>query len=707
MIEYMFLNTMMRYSYTFIFFGSLFLLTLMAACNGQWTDDSNMENMAPVITLENIDTTLNPADDFFKFVNGNWLASVEIPDDQGSWGSFNELNESNNEVVLQVLEAAAKNDEYREGSDERKVADFFAIGMDSIQAERLGIKPLKPALDHIDNIQQVDDLQAYLSIQQMRWGEAFIGFGILPDFKNSKVMATYLDQSGMGLPDRDYYTKTDETSKELRKKYRKHVAQMLQFIDYSPDEAASAVEIIMAIEIELAKAALTNVERRDWSLLYNKYAVVDLSELSAVFPWKKYLDDMGVHDLDTLIVMEPRFFKAFNEIITTVPVSSWKHYLRWHLIDGASPYLNHDIVKANFDFFGKELAGTKAIKPRWKRVLSQTNTALGEALGKLYVSEKFPLEAKESAEEMVHNILAAFGDRIRKLNWMSDPTKERALEKLSTFNVKIGYPNKWRDYSDLVVEKSDVESNMSGYGSYYENVQNANRFDFKNNLDKLGKSVDREEWHMNPQTVNAYYNPLFNEIVFPAAILQPPVYNYLADAAVNYGGIGSIIGHEISHGFDDSGSRFDAEGNMNNWWTEADAEHFKEKTGLLVSQFAAYEPLDSVRVNGALTLGENIGDLGGVSVAYDGLQRYLKENGRPENIDGYTPEQRFFLSWGNIWRIKYRDEILRTLINVGPHSPNMYRANGPISNLPAFYQAFNVKSGNDMWRPDSLRVKIW
>jgi len=369
--------------------------------------------------------------------------------------------------------------------------------------------------------------------------------------------------------------------------------------------------------------------------------------------------------------------------------------------------LNHDIVKANFDFFGKELAGTKSIKPRWKRVLSQTNTALGEALGKLYVSETFPPEAKESAEEMVHNILSVFGDRIRKLNWMSDSTKERALEKLSTFNVKIGYPNKWRDYSDLVVEKSDVESNMSGYGSYYENVQNANRFDFENNLDKLGKSVDREEWHMNPQTVNAYYNPLFNEIVFPAAILQPPVYNYLADAAVNYGGIGSIIGHEISHGFDDSGSRFDAEGNMNNWWTKADSVHFKERTELLVSQFAAYEPLDSVKVNGALTLGENIGDLGGVSVAYDGLQRYLAENGRPENIDGYTPEQRFFLSWGNIWRIKYRDEKLKTLINVDPHSPNMYRANGPISNLPEFYDAFNVNSGDGMWRPDSLRVEIW
>ena len=682
------------------------MIAIVSGCDG-YNNQASEEGEVQGLALENMDTTQSPRDDFFKFVNGNWLKNTEIPEDQGRWGSFNELREANNEVVLAVLNTAAESDQYVEDSDERKVADFYATGMDSLRAESAGIAPLQPYLDQIDAIASIDDLQAYLSKQQIDGGNAFFGFGLLPDLKNSKVMATYFFQAGLGLPDRDYYTKEDSKSIEIREKYVKHVARMLQFIGYDPSQAQEASEIIMAIETQLAQAALTNVERRNIPLLYNKYAVSDLNELSSDFNWEQYLADIGVPQLDTIIVTQPKFMTAVNEVLTGAPISSWKHYLKWHAIDGASPFLNHDIVKANFDFFGTELRGTTAMRPRWKRVLDQTNGALGEALGKLYVGEAFPPEAKESAEQMVNNILAAFGDRIRGLEWMSDSTKEKALAKLSTFTVKIGYPDKWRDYSNLVIEKPGVEESSEAFGSYFNNVVNANRFEFERQLAKLGKPVDRDEWAMNPQTVNAYYNPLFNEIVFPAAILQPPFYNYKADAAVNYGGIGAVIGHEISHGFDDQGSRFDADGNMNNWWTPSDAEKFQSRTGKLVDQYAAYTPLDSVFVNGKLTLGENIGDLGGINVAYDGLQRHLAGNGRPEAIDGFSPEQRFFISWATIWRIKYRDETLRTQINTDPHSPGMYRANGPISNLTSFYEAFGVEEGDGMWRADSVRVQIW
>ncbi len=685
----------------------LLVVMLIASCNGYNNQGTTEGSVTPGLALEHMDTTQSPRDDFFKYVNGNWLKSTEIPEDQGRWGSFNELREANNDIVLAVLNEAAESDQFSDGTDERKVADFYATGMDSMRAEAAGIAPLKPYLDRIDAIENLDDLQEYLSLQQVDGGNAFFGFGLLPDLKNSEVMATYLFQRGLGLPDRDYYTKTDNKSVELRDKYVKHVSRMLQYIGYDAKQAGQAAKSIMRIETQLAEAALTNVERRNIPLLYNKYAIADLTEFSSNFNWEKYLADMGATGLDTIIVTQPKFMTAVNSVLTNESVSGWKDYLKWHAIDGASPFLNHEVVKANFDFFGTELRGTTAMRPRWKRVLAQTNGALGEALGKLYVSEAFPPEAKENAEEMVNNILAAFGDRIRGLEWMSDSTKEKALAKLSTFTVKIGYPDKWRDYSNLVIEKPGIEQSSEAHGSYFNNVVNANRFEFKRQLSKLGKPVDREEWAMNPQTVNAYYNPLFNEIVFPAAILQPPFYNYQADAAVNYGGIGAVIGHEISHGFDDQGSRFDADGNMNNWWSESDAEKFQARTGKLVDQYAAYTPLDSVFVNGALTLGENIGDLGGINVAYDGLQRHLNISGRPEAIDGFSPEQRFFISWATIWRIKYRDETLRTQINTDPHSPGMYRANGPISNLASFYQAFDVQEGDGMWRADSIRVQIW
>jgi putative endopeptidase len=426
-----------------------------------------------------------------------------------------------------------------------------------------------------------------------------------------------------------------------------------------------------------------------------------LPELSSSIDWPAYFESFEITNIDTIIVMQPKYFEAFEGVLASYSIDEWQKYLEWRLIDETANYLNHDIVAANFDFFGKELNGLEQMRPRWKRVLGTTNGFLGEAIGKLYVDEVFPPEAKEKAKEMVDFIILAYEDRINNLEWMSDSTKKMALKKLDAFTVKIGYPDKWKEYSGMEVSADQATA------SYIDNVIDASHYTYMKQVRKYGEEVDKQEWGMSPQTVNAYYNPLNNEIVFPAAILQPPFYNYKADAAVNFGGIGAVIGHEISHGFDDQGSRFDAEGNMVNWWKPEDKQQFDKRSALLVKQFASYEPLEGVYVDGQLTLGENIGDLGGVNAALSGLQKYYGKYGRPEDIDGLTPEQRFFISWATIWRIKYRDEALRTQIKTDPHSPGMYRANGPLRNIPEFYAAFNVTENNEMYQPDSLRVVIW
>ena len=677
-----------------------FGLTITAISCGP-TETTSSEEPVQAIDLSNMDSTVNPADDFFMFVNGKWVERTEIPGDQGRWGSFNELREVNNETVLKVLEEAAKSGKYDEGTDQYKASSFYSIGMDSLLAEKAGTQPIQPALDKIASIESKEDLQKYLAEEETYGGGSFFGFFVYTDLMKSDEMTAYFSQGGLGLPDRDYYTKDDERSVELREKYVGHIARMLKLLGDEEESASAEAQRIMEIETRLANASMTNVERRNIPALYNKYSLEDLAEAVPSIDWKMYLTDLGAEGLDTLIVMQPKFMEEYQKIVDETDMSVIKEYLRWRLVDGMASVLSNDFVQANFEFFSKELRGVEEMRPRWKRVLGRTNGALGEAIGKLYVDETFPPEAKEKAMAMVENIKLAFADRIKGLEWMTDSTKEKALEKLEKMMVKIGYPDEWRDYSALVVE-GDPEK-----ASYAQNVMNAAKFGHEYQVSKLGKPVNKKEWGMTPQTVNAYFNPTNNEIVFPAAILQPPFYNYKADEAVNYGGIGAVIGHEISHCFDDQGSRFDADGNMKNWWGDEDLEQFKSRTGKLVAQYDLYEPLDSVNVNGQFTLGENIGDLGGVSAAYDGLQRYLAENGRPELIDGMTPEQRFFVSWATIWRIKYKDETLRTQVNTDPHSPGMYRANGPIANLPEFYEAFNVKPGDGMYRHDSVRVHIW
>lgn len=673
------------------------LLALIYACEPA----SNTKPETPGIDVSLMDTTLNPGDDFFKYVNGNWLKQAQIPGDRGRWNSFDEVREANSKTVLKVLEEAAQSGKYQPGSDQMKAADFYSVGMDSLRAEKVGIDPIKPILEKIAAIESVEDVQKYMASQQVTGGGAFFYFFVMPDLKNSNAMAAYLSQAGLGLPDRDYYTKTDEKSIDIRIKYLAHITRMLQFLGDSESDARAQAERIMALETRLAEASMTNVEQRNTLALYNKMSISELSDRVPSVNWPAYLSDMGVNNIDTLIVMQPKFMDEYERIMNEMPLSTTKEYLRWDCLNSAANYLNYDLVKADFDFYRKELRGIEEMRPRWKRVIGVTSDVLGEAIGKLYVEKVFPPEAKVKATAMVKNVMEVYAESIKSLDWMTDSTKMKALEKLEKMTVKIGYPDKWIDYSAMEVN-SDPEK-----ASYYSNILAAQKFEFEYQLKKLGKPVDKSEWGMTPQTVNAGFHPLYNSITFPAAILQPPFYNYQADEAVNYGGIGAAIGHEISHCFDDQGSRFDADGNLVNWWTESDAENFKARTNMLVAQFDAYQPLDSVFVNGEFTLGENIGDLSGLKATYYGLQKYLEENGRPGLIDGFTPEQRFFISWGTIWRAKYKDDDLRTLINTDPHSPGMYRANGPISNMPEFYEAFGIKEGDALWRPEDERVDIW
>ncbi len=652
------------------------------------------------INLSYTDSTKKPSDDFFQFVNGGWISKNEIPADLGSYGSFVELREQNQNVLLTILRKAAESEKYGEGTDQRKAADFYSIGMDSVLAEKAGVSVLTTYLNQIQSIKNKKDIQEYLEQDVLNGGSAFFDLGVYPDLKKSDRMTAYITSGGIGLPERDYYLKTDDKSKEIRQKYLEHLANLFVLSGEKPAQAKKQADVVLKIETRLAQNMLSKEDSRDPYKSYFPKSVAELSALSPALDWKDYFRSLQI-GLDTVVVTEPAFLQEYDRIVNDTRVDDIKTYLKAGLLRTSAPYMSHAFVQESFDFNQKYLTGVEQMRPRWKRVLAITNNLIGEAIGQLYVEETFPPEAKQKAMDMVNNIKIAFGERIKQLDWMSDSTKQMALKKLSTFNVKIGYPDKWIDYSSLEVNKDPEKS------SYFQNVINANLFEAKRQLAKLGKPVDKSEWEMTPQTVNAYYNPQFNEIVFPAAILQPPFYDYRADEALNYGGIGAVIGHEISHGFDDQGAKFDGAGNLKNWFTENDLKRFEEKGKSLATQFDQYEPLPNVHLQGQFTLGENIGDLGGITVSYEGLQRHLKEHGNPGLIDGLTPEQRFFISWATIWRIKYRDESLRTQILTNPHAPGMYRANGPLTNFTPFYEAFNVKEGDKMYRPETERVRIW
>ncbi|MDT0690883.1 M13 family metallopeptidase [Salegentibacter sp. F188] len=653
------------------------------------------------INLAYMDTTTNPKEDFFRYVNGRWLDSTEIPEDRTSWGSFYELRQRTDDDALNILEAASSSDTLNPDGDQAKAVYLYKSIMDTVSRNEMGIEPIKPYLAKIDSINNKEDLQQFL-VDMSEYGSAgFFSFYVGADRKDSNMNTAYLNPSGLGLPDRDYYVADDSDSQEKREKYKEYIAEMLQYLDYSEEEATAEAETILAFETSLAQPQLDKVERRDARKTYNPMTVNELQNTVPGMQWESFFEGIGAKDLDTIIITQPEYMKSLQNIIAQNSVEDWKAYLKWNLFNDAASTLTTELEHENWEFYDKTLQGAQEQRPRNERALSTVNGTVGEALGRLYVEQHFPAEAKEKAQEMIGNIIKAYENRINELPWMSEDTKKKALEKLESFTVKVGYPDEWEDYSAL-----EIKSPEEG-GSYFQNLMNAQRWRVEENLAELGQPVDKSEWYMPPQTVNAYYNPSYNEIVFPAAILQPPFYDYKADAAVNYGGIGAVIGHEISHGFDDSGSRFDAEGNLNNWWTDEDLKQFEELGSDLADQYSAIEVLDSVYINGQFTLGENIGDLGGVNAAYDGLQIHLEEHGNPGEIDGFSPEQRFFMSWATVWRTKMRDEALRNRIKTDPHSPGMYRAYVPLQNIDAFYEAFDIAEGDKMYIKPENRVKIW
>jgi len=655
----------------------------------------------PGINTSFMDPKTSPKNDFFRYVNGAWLDATAIPGDQTTWGSFNELRKNTDRDALTILKRTAKDNTLPSQDDRAKAVNLYRTVMDTVARSRAGASPLKPTLAKIAKVKSVTELERLMIDTAPEGGVGFFRADVGPDDKNSTRNIVEVGVGPLGLPDRDYYVSNDKDSQEKRVKYVAHVARMLQFIGEKPADAQRHAERILAFETEMARPRFDRVERRDSRKSYNPMSVDGLQKLVPSINWRQYFDGLGLTGLDSVIVNQPKYMAALQDILKQGKVDDWKAYMRWTALNRSASLLSPQIETANWEFYGKTLTGAIKQRARDERALQVVNGSVGEALGKLYVDEKFPPEAKEKAKAMIQNIIRAYEIRINNLSWMAPETKKNAIAKLKKMTIKIGYPDKWKDYSALTI-KSPEEG-----GTYYDNAKAVARWRFAENIADLKKPVDKTRWGMSPQTVNAYFNPSFNEIVFPAAILQPPFYNYKADEAVNYGGIGAVIGHEISHGFDDSGSRYNADGNLVDWWTEEDSKQFAALTGALADQYSALQPVPGTFVDGKFTLGENIGDLGGVNAAYDGLQLFLKEKGNPGKIDGFTPEQRFFISWATIWRAKSREEALKNQVKTDPHSPAMYRGYVPLQNVDAFYEAFDIKPGDGMYIEPSKRVKIW
>jgi predicted metalloendopeptidase len=680
-------------------FGLLILTTCFYSCKAK--QEAVKQEASTGINLNFMDKSTNPADNFNRYVNGTWLDKTEIPADRTRWGSFDELRKNTDDDVMIILKEAIKDKTIDPKSDQAKAISLYKTVLDTVTRNKQGIEPLKPYLAKINSVQTADQLVALLAEMEPEMGLGFFGSYIGADAKNSNKNVIYVGTGSLGLPDRDYYVSDAPDNKEKREKYVAHVTRMLQFIGDSEASASDNAKKILALETKMSTATFDRVERRDRRKTYNPMSFSDVQKLVPSVKWDAYFLSVGMGKVDSLVVSQPKYLQTIETILKDNQVEDWKAYMRWTVLRGSAGILSTTIENANFDFYGKTLTGAVKQRPAEERALATVNGRLGEALGKLYVAKKFPPEAKEKAQAMIANVMLAFDNRINNLPWMTKATKENAKIKLNKFRVKIGYPDKWKDYSAL-----EVKSPEQG-GTYFDNSRMYAKWSHKKNIEKLGKPVDKEEWGMSPQTVNAYFSPTNNEIVFPAAILQPPFYDYKADEAVNYGGIGAVIGHEISHGFDDSGSRYNADGNLVNWWSEDDLKQFTGLGSALADQYSALEPLPGIFVDGKFTLGENIGDLGGVNAAYDGLQIYLKANGNPGLIDGFTPEQRFFISWATIWRSKMRDEAIKNQVKTDPHSPGMYRAYVPLQNVEAFYNAFNIQPNNGMYVVPDKRVKIW
>ena len=646
-----------------------------------------------------MDLSVRPQDDFYSYVNGKWLASVQIPSDRARWGTFDILAEQALDQMHGIVDALQTSVDQHD-PDQKKIADLYAAFMDEAAVGRLGLKPLQTEMARIDALKSPRAIPALIAHMNRIDVTAPYTPRVHQDAKDSTRYVFDIGQDGLGMPDRDYYLLDDAKLKQAREQYLAHMQKMLQLAGES--NAAQSAKDILDLETRLAKVQWTRVENRNPIKVYNKVAVKELGSLSPGYDWSKYLADAGVPaSIDYVIVRQPSYLTAFNEILTSTPLSVWKAYFRWHLLSDYAPYLASQFADEHFVYYGTALRGIEQNEARWKRGVHLIDRSIGEGLGRIYIAKYFPTDAKARVEQLVKNLLAAYQADIERLDWMSPTTRQKAIEKLAKFTYKIAYPSKWRDYSALRIVKGDLLGN----------VLRANVFEYERNVHKLGHAVDRTEWGMTPQTVNAYYNSELNEIVFPAAILRPPYFNVAADDAVNYGGIGAVIGHEISHGFDDRGSQYDGDGNLLDppgWFTQADLEHFKAKTHALVEQYAAYSPVPGYHINGELTLGENIADNSGIAIAYKAYKISLgNDNESAPVIDGLAGDQRFYIGWAQVWRGKTRENELINRIKTDPHSPSDIRGTVPERNQASFYEAFGIKPGDKMYLAPEQRVTLW
>ena len=655
------------------------------------TSQTQAVKLTSGVDLQYIDETIRPQDDFYRYVNGKWLKSYVMPADKSRYGSFNALRDKSEKDVKNIIDQLA-GQTFAKDTDEQKISDLYKSYMDEEQIEAAGMAVIDSDLARIDAINNYDDLLAYMSYAD-KYTDSPFGLYVYIDLKDSNSYITYVGQAGIGLPDRDYYFNDDEKFKNIRANYLNLIEN--QFKNANFKNPTKSAQTVMRIETDIAKGHWTNVETRDNEKAYNLKTFEEFKALMPDVNLDAWFAGTDLPKIDKIVVTQPDYMQKLNKLIKNTSIDDWKTYYQWKLINRVASYLPKKFDDENFKFYGTVLRGTTQQKPRWKRAISTVNGSVGELVGKVYVKSYFPPNAKKRMDDMIENLRNAYGDSIKELDWMSAETKLKALDKLSKFDPKIGYPNKWKDYSNLHISKDSLLDNMRAVANWR----------LQRNRSRLGKPIDRTEWSMNPQTVNAYYNPTKNEIVFPAGILQAPFFNLSADDAVNYGGIGAVIGHEMGHGFDDQGSKFDGEGNLNSWWTDEDRAKFNKKTAMLIEQYNAYEVLDGkARVNGELTLGENIGDLSGLTIAYKAFKKAHPDNSK---IDGLTADERFFYGWAQIWRGKMRDEALLSQVATNPHSPGEFRGNGPLRNFPPFLKLFNVKEGDKMYLPENKRVKIW
>lgn len=680
-----------RFNSIYTFLAAMTLAGGLFSCH-----TSTQTTESDIIDLSARDTTMSPVQNFFEYANGTWLKNTEIPADKSSWGSFSILAENSLRQIKSILDSCAALKNPAAGSPAQQIGDFYSSAMDSTAAEKAGLTPLKNSLDQIASIQNPQDILRVISTDHVEGYGAPAPFEmeVFPDMKKADVERMYFGQGGLGLPNKTYYFKTDSAGKAVMGAYRLYIAKSLTLSGEDSSTALKNAGDIIALETKLAAASKTPVELRDPVANYHLLTIGEMDKLAPELRWKPLLTAFNL-SVDTFVVMQPDFFKALSGLLTSTPVPVWKEYLKFHQIDNNAGWLSAPFFNARFAF-SQALTGTKTPTPRWQRAGRLIDREMGDALGKIYVEKYFPSSAKAYMETMVDNLKAAFREHIQALDWMSDSTKAKALDKLNAIVKKIGYPDKWKDYSSVRIHRQSV----------IDNIRQADMWQYQYDINKLGKPVDRSEWLMTPPTVNAYYNPLANDINFPAGILQPPFYFQKGDDAVNYGAIGWVIGHEMTHGFDDEGSQFDKDGNLKSWWTKADREKFDNRAERIIKQYSNYTMLDTVHLNGKLTEGENIADNGGLAIAYTAFQKTAEAH-KDTLIGGFTPDQRFFLSAAQVWREKTRPEMEATYINSDPHSPEKYRVNGTLSNMPAFYNAFNVKPGDGMYRADSVRVHIW